>query len=212
MEAALGKLQKPIAIVVPDESIEDLSQGTELEIVQSLPSRSHRRGTTGEDPLVFFSWRCLACRRGRHVVERHEDEAAGVPKLGDETAPLLVELLKGKTCLLSIRAGVDERITERVRPDGFETVGKVLLDSRHELIHVGWAGLEDRGLEVFGCCSFDHCERVDPIALALAHHRTLVIEHGGMDVDVAIGKLAGQFEPREVHARHPEKDDVLGGG
>ena len=62
--------------------------------------------------------------------------------------------------------------------------------------------------ERIGAVLVDHHERVDDIALGLAHLLAFGVAHERVDVHVPERDLVHEVEPHHDHARHPEKDDV----
>ena len=62
-----------------------------------------------------------------------------------------------------------------------------------------------------GAEGLDHVERIDAVALALAHRLAVAVENLGMDGDVAKRNLPRIKKPHDHHPRDPERDDVTAG-
>ena len=59
-----------------------------------------------------------------------------------------------------------------------------------------------------GSVLVDHVQRVDDVALGLAHLLSVFVADQGVDVDVLEGHLVHELEPHHDHPGHPEEDDV----
>ena len=64
------------------------------------------------------------------------------------------------------------------------------------------------GTDRVGAVALDHVERVDDVALRLAHPRAVTGEDGAVDDHVAEGLRAGEAQPGHDHPRHPQEDDL----
>ena len=65
--------------------------------------------------------------------------------------------------------------------------------------------------EGVGAVLFDDVERIDDVALGLAHLLPLFVAHQGVHVDVGEGDLLHEVDAHHHHAGDPEKKDVEAG-
>ena len=84
------------------------------------------------------------------------------------------------------------------------------LDRQSDILHP-CLQLADHVAHRIGSVALDDIDRVDPVALGLAHALALAIENRRVNKDVGEGKIADIVEPHERHAGNPEGDDVSAG-
>ncbi len=70
---------------------------------------------------------------------------------------------------------------------------------------------EERHADGVGAVLFGHDERVDYVALRLRHLLLLGVAHEAVNVDLAEGHVAHEFDAEHRHARDPEEEDVEAG-
>ena len=54
-------------------------------------------------------------------------------------------------------------------------------------------------------------QRIDHVALGLAHFLAVFVADQAVQIDGMEGDLTGKFQPVHDHARHPEEEDVVTG-
>ena len=142
----------------------------------------------------------------------HQHEAARVPELVAEVAVALAALGVEVDVASQARQraeGEAHRVGAEAGDAVRELGGRVLPDLRRGLrpAQPGRALLEQR-LEGD---AVDQVDRVEHVALGLAHPLSVRVAHQTVDVDVAEGHLAGELQRHHDHPGDPEEDDVVAG-
>ena len=226
LQLHLGDLEVPVAVLVPDERVDRLRDGVEPVFGEALLD-------CGFDALQLASDPAVGLREDEVVVERltrralglgvlgeaavlalavHQHEAGRVPELVAEVAVALAAL--GVEVDVAAKAGERaEGEAQRVGAEAGNAVrelgGGVLAHARRCLrpTQAGRALLEQR-LEGD---AVDQVDRIEHVALRLAHPLALRVAHQAVDVDVAERHLAGEVQGHHDHPGDPEEDDVVAG-
>jgi hypothetical protein len=230
LETALGQFEVPIAKIGPGEVIKQFDRLAEAELRQRLIDAVDGPRQPAQDPAVFQGEIGRGYRARRVALEVDQAEPCRIPDLGSEVATLL-EPVAG------LLGGWEFRIGSRPRAagaEGFlaaragELLGAhvhVLLLHRHQGVAVG-ADIRDGHARILrlgghhghleaegvGAVAVDDVERVDAVALALAHGLAKAVGDLRVDVDLGERNVAGVVEAADDHAGHPQRDDVARGG
>ncbi|GBE58710.1 flagellar basal body P-ring biosynthesis protein, putative [Babesia ovata] len=103
--------------------------------------------------------------------------------------------------------------TQGISTAGGDALRELLLLKRNGLLDLpgGQAGVGDLFIEAFEGGPLNNLERVQHVALALAHLLTTRITHERVQVDLRERQLAHQMQGHHHHPRNPEEDDVVTG-
>ncbi len=184
-------------------------------VVEPVVRGAARRGEARADPAVGE-----ARGRGQVVLPREvlaeqiEREARRVPDLVEEVAVALDALGRERDALVARRVG-REREAHRVGAErrepvahrGRRRVGLLELRERLGLRRAGHRLVEHLGERR----PLDEIERVDDVALHLAHLLAGLVDDEPVEQDAPERRLAHEVQAEHHHARDPEEEDVVAG-
>ena len=220
------------AVFVPGKRIENPRRLGEAVFVDRLRRIAGDAREAAQEPAVLKG-RAAVYRQSRgkilagKVFEVHEDKPRGVPELVREIPARLEPLReRGPT-----GQGEILRALRPLRAEGLLALRALDL-WQHPVLHglldprLAMRALEfDRHPHVLrlgghahhpkpqgvGTERVDHVERVDAVALALAHRLAVAVEDFRVDGDICEGNLPCIKKPHDHHPRDPERDDVTAG-
>ena len=208
LQHGLGKLQIPVAVIVPGEIVEGGRHHVEPVVGKTRLHARDGRGQTRRDPSVREAQAHLGCGQVLSF-DVHQDVARSVPEL---VAEITVVLDPGhvETQVAALRRHGGEAQPQRVGPVRGDALRKLfaggLLDGGFHLrLHQPAGAL---GQQVVEADAVDDVQGVDHVALRLGHLLSVVVADQAVHVHLAEGHLIGELEGHHDHAGHPEKDDV----
>ena len=231
-EARLDQFQIPIAQFAPEELARRRDRGGGVVVRQRAMHRCARLRQARQDPAILERQvRRLARHEGR-ALEVQEREARRIEQLVAEVgadSEAIARRLRWREPFLCILADevhrlLRHRIEERAevgarlrRREIDQTLGFAFLRERRDRLH-GQANVLRAGLQLahdvaqrVGAVARDDVERVDAVALALRHALALAVEDRRVQEHRRERHVAEVVEPRDHHARDPQRDDVAAG-
>ena len=220
----LGDLQVPVAELVPDKLVDgvgDIVEPVFLEAPCHLGlGLLQRRG----DPAVGLAEHQIAMRRPARLAlcfrvlaqpavvafAVHQHEARRVPQFVAKVA-IALAALGVEIDIAPERRERSKSEAQRVGAEGRYALGKFLLRVlAHRRSRLGLAQpLGSLGQQGFECDAVDQVDRVEHVALALAHFLPVRVAHQSVYIHVAEWHPAGEVGCHHDHSGHPEEDDVV---
>ncbi len=187
VERRLGGLQVPVAELVPEELVERSGGLVELVGFHAFGAGVGGGPQARENPAIGQG------KRGRRRAALPFHGGFGVRQAR-------LEFLQ-----------MHEREPGRV-PELVDEVAVTLhpVDGHAHVSALGGEGGQGEA-EGVGAVLFHHGERIDDVALGLAHLLAVLVPDQGVDVHVVEGNLLHEVDAHHHHPGHPEEEDVEGG-
>ena len=210
VEGGLADLEVPVAELVPYEAIERARRLIEPVCVETRRRHVERLVKAGKDPPVgqrgWLRAPLRSLRRG--VGQTHQRVPRGVPELVGEVSVALDALDRQRNAA-RLRRVAEQGHTQRVRTVRNEAVRIRRLQVLEAcLLRASFLRF---GNELLSRRTVDHVERVDDVALDLAHLLAALVRHEACEQHARERHFAHEVKPHHDHARDPEEENVVSG-
>ncbi len=220
-DLGLGDFQIPVAILIPDELVDGLGGEVQAVVGKALRHLLFGALQLRGDPAVggaevhiavgaaVAATLIHATVEGFESIDLHQHKARGVPQLVAEIAVALAAL-GVEVDIAAQRGHRGKSEAQGVSAVGGNAAREFFLGG---LAHCGCGfgfaqasgALVEQGGEFD---AVDQIDRVEHIALALAHFLAVRVEHQTVDVNVLERHLAGEVRGHHDHPGDPEENDV----